>query len=353
MRSPETGGEPPGGPAPAWSLVVPATGRRSLARGLAALAAAEGTAPQEIVLVDDRPGGTAWAPLPVTALGPLTGLAHVAPGTGRGRAAARNTGLHALRRTPDWVVFLDEDVTVAPGWRQTLAAELGRAGEDGTVAGVRGAADDGDIAYRATALQAAGGFDERFPRAPYDDADLELRLTHHGWTVRRGERVTARTAPPPSPWTALRAQARHADDALMAALHGRTWRDRAPLPCAGPLRTQAALTAAGAATLLLALGRRPRAATATALAWTAGTAAYARTTTALTASLAPPYALWHRARGTWRHHHAHPWPGTPPLRTPPRPGPPPRTPEAPAAPQAAAPQGVAAPAPPGEEEGAV
>ena len=44
------------------------------------------------------------------------------------------------------------------------------------------------MAYRRSALIAVGGFDERFPRAFREDADLALRLLDRGWHLRRGDR---------------------------------------------------------------------------------------------------------------------------------------------------------------------
>ena len=45
-----------------------------------------------------------------------------------------------------------------------------------------------DLAYRRAALEAAGGFDERFPRAYREDADLGLRITAAGRRIVTGER---------------------------------------------------------------------------------------------------------------------------------------------------------------------
>ncbi len=41
-----------------------------------------------------------------------------------------------------------------------------------------------DMAFRRSALEAVGGFDERFPRAYRVDADLALRLTTAGYRLR-------------------------------------------------------------------------------------------------------------------------------------------------------------------------
>ena len=47
------------------------------------------------------------------------------------------------------------------------------------------------MAYRRDVLAAVGGFDERFPRAYREDADLGLRVVGAGWRIVRGARVTS------------------------------------------------------------------------------------------------------------------------------------------------------------------
>ena len=92
-----------------------------------------------------------------------------------------------------------------------------------------------DMAYRRAALAAVGGFDERFPRAYREDADLGLRVTAAGW------RIVARRAPRRAPGApgarvglACAKQAGNADDVLMRRLHGRDWRERAGVPRGPP-----------------------------------------------------------------------------------------------------------------------
>jgi histidinol-phosphate phosphatase family protein len=124
-----------------------------------------------------------------------------------------------------------------------------------------------DLAYRRSALQHTGGFDERFPRAYREDADLGLRVTAAGWTIERGARHVVHPVGAADARVSLRKQAGNADDALMDALHGPGWRERAGAP-AGRRRRHLAIAAAGLAALVLP-GRRGRA---LALAgWAAGT----------------------------------------------------------------------------------
>jgi glycosyltransferase involved in cell wall biosynthesis len=172
-----------------FDIVVPTAGRPSLAALLEALRGAE----RRIVVVDDRTG--AVEPLAVP-----TGV-RIADGPARGPAAARNVGWRACRA--DWVAFLDDDVEPEPGWLDRLEADLASAARD--VGGVQGRIvvplpgdrrptdwerntrgletarwATADLAYRRAALVAVGGFDERFPRAYREDADLGLRVTAAG-----------------------------------------------------------------------------------------------------------------------------------------------------------------------------
>lgn len=261
-----------------WSVVVPTVGRPSLDRLLRSLDA-QAAVPALVVVVDDRPLDV--APLAVPA---LRAPVRVVRSGGRGPAAARNAGWRTAR-TP-WVVFLDDDVLVPPGWSDALAQDLAVDARVGAVqarvrvplpadrrptdwerstAGLEQARwATADMAYRRGALQAVGGFDERFPRAYREDADLAARVRSAGWSLVRGERTVVHPVRPAGPWVSLRAQRGTADDALLRALHGPRWRD---VTEAGRGRTRAhaatvgaGLVAAGAAVAAVAAARAHRAA---------------------------------------------------------------------------------------------
>ncbi|WP_037410713.1 HAD-IIIA family hydrolase [Candidatus Solirubrobacter pratensis] len=202
-------------------------------------------------------------------------------------AAARNAGWRAV--TAEWVVFLDDDVVPEPGWREALDRDL-RPGLDGSqgrivvpvpdrptdwernVAGLQDARwATADMAYRREALAAVGGFDERFPRAFREDADIALRMLDAGLRLERGTRRVVHPVGAAGPAVSLRKQAGNADDVLMRALHGRDWRERAGAP-PGRRPRHLAIAAAGAAALGAAIARRPRAAALAGAAWAAGTA---------------------------------------------------------------------------------
>jgi HAD superfamily hydrolase (TIGR01662 family) len=336
-----------------WSVVVPTIGRPSLDVLLDSLAT-QNPRPREVVVVDDRPAAEpalyrdAAPPMPVL----------VVRSGARGPAAARNVGWRATA-TP-WVAFLDDDVVLPAGWSRELEADLhadardeeGRAAggvsarihvpapagrrptdTERTVLGLRDAWwATADMAYRREALEAVGGFDERFPRAYREDADLALRVSRAGWALRRGDRTVVHPLRPPAPSgrdASVARQRGNADDALMRAQHGPGWRRDAACP-RGRLRAHAVTTAAGAAALVAAATGRRRAAAAAGLVWTALTAELAarriaagpRTPAEIGAmvrssALIPPAAVAWRVIGTWRHRHATPWPLAAPDAAPP------------------------------------
>ncbi|OMH34845.1 HAD family hydrolase [Tersicoccus sp. Bi-70] len=370
--------------------MIPSVGRPTLQRLLDTLAAQfEGTAssdgtaasrvtaPTAVVVVDDRrgdvPGLTpGFAPADDLDV-PLT----VVRGYGRGPAAARNRGWRVAARTgADWIAFLDDDVELPAGWADGLAADLascgpGDAATQGRIhvplpadrrptdwerntAGLM-VADwaTADMAYRVLALAQVGGFDERFPRAFREDADLALRVRDAGWTLRHGQRSIIHPVRPADAWVSHRVQAGNADDALMRRLHGPQWRDRAEAP-GGGFRWHVATVAAAAtgvlgaavaldglaggaiarsvptadATAGRALVRRAGLATAAAgvLAWTGLTGRFLRlrmnpgprpgepgyrdelTRMALTSATIPAAAVAHHVRGIAAHRGTGPWP---------------------------------------------
>ncbi len=257
-------------------VVVPTLGRPSLRRLLAALE------PQrhllgEIIVAHDRSG----APFP--AIGEKRRTAR------RGPAAARNRGWRASRA--EWIAFLDDDVVPEPNWAERLAADLDGlaptvAGSQGRVrvplpasrpptdwerdvAGLeRGAWISADIAFRREALEAAGGFDERFRGAYREDTDLAMRLLRGGWQLVRGRRLVEHPVPAAGFWVSVSRQRGNADDVLMCALHGRHWRrwGRAPR---GRLARHLLTTGCLATAVAASARHRPRAATLPALAWLA------------------------------------------------------------------------------------
>ncbi len=309
---------------PRFDVVIPTLGRPSLIRLLAALVVGEGPAPGRIFVVDDRREG-AGPPLDL----PISGVV-VLRGRAAGPAAARNVGWRAS--DAEWIAFLDDDVEPEDDWRARLAIDLAEATDD--VGGIQGHIEvplpegrrptdwernvhgletarwpTADMAYRRRALEEVGGFDERFPRAYREDADLALRVERAGWRLVRGRRGVVHPVRKEDRWVSLRVQKGNADDALMRALHGPRWREEAGIPRGRRDRHLAITLAAVGAVAALVTGRR-RTAAACGLAALAGTLEFAwariapgpRTvrevaTMAATSAVIPFAATYHWLRG--------------------------------------------------------
>jgi histidinol-phosphate phosphatase family protein len=271
-------------------VVVPTIGRPSLATLLAALSAGEGPLPGRIVLVDDRRDATRPL-LPGGAPSRLAFRVSVLRGGGVGPAGARNVGWRAS--TAAFISFVDDDVVPDGDWLARLADDIAAmppdvAGSQGrlrvplpggrrptdwqrNVAGLETARwATADMVYRRAALTAVGGFDERFPRAYREDADLALRVLRTGASLVSGARTAAHPVRPADRWVSVRLQAGNADDALMRVIHGAGWRERAGVP-RGRRSRHLIVSVAAALALGALVARRPRLATASALAWLAGT----------------------------------------------------------------------------------
>src|SRR4029453_15423409 len=144
-------------------------------------------------------------PLPVPDGVPV----EVVPGRAGGLAGGRNLGWR--RATAEWVAFLDDDVVPGAAWLAELARDLDGlpsdvAASQGRVVvpmpgggrpadwerNVRGLEmarwATADMAYRREVLVEVGGFDERFPRAYREDADLGLRVVGAGYRIVDGRR---------------------------------------------------------------------------------------------------------------------------------------------------------------------
>ena len=311
-----------------YAVVIPTIGRPRLAELVAAV---DGDpAPSCIVVVDDRRDASSALDLPATVAPLIVVRSH-----GRGPAAARNAGWRAA--DADWIAFLDDDVAVPIDWCRRVVKDLqdlpdnvaasqawiyvpspdGRRPTDAErrTVGLSGALwITADMAYRLAALVETGGFDERFPRAFREDADLALRTVRSGYGIAWGERVTTHPLASSTSWrNSLKDQAGNADNALMRAKYGRRWRF---LIGTTPGRTgRHLLTTAAALTAVVGCALSPstgsgRIGAAAGLLWAGLTAEFAlgrilagpRTapeisTMVVTSALIPPLAVAHRLRG--------------------------------------------------------
>lgn len=310
-----------------YTIVVPTTGRASLGTLLTALPAV--SPPEEVVVVDDRPDAEAALSLPESPV-----AIRVLRSGGRGPAGARNVGWQAAE-TP-WVVFLDDDVVPEPDWGAALQRDLGDASaetaacqgkilvpvaqdraptdlERGTVGLASAWWITADMAYRRSVLAEVGGFDEAFPRAYREDADLALRVRLRGHRLTSGSRRTTHPVRAEGFFASVRAQVGNADNAVMRRKYGRNWRRRIG-EGSGRTARHAATTAAALVTTLSPLRPVWRPATAVgAAAWLALTAEFAWrriapgprtpkeiTRMVVTSVAIPPVACWHRVRGEVR-----------------------------------------------------
>jgi glycosyltransferase involved in cell wall biosynthesis len=232
------------------AIVIPTIGRSSLTALIDSLAQTVREPFDELILVDDRSRvALRQAQRDTFTQHDTSKIARsvkVLRSGGRGPAAARNLGWR--NATAPWICFLDDDVVVARDWAAALERDLNV--DDATV-GVQGdievplpahrAPSDwernvaalsraywitADMAYRRETLERLGGFDERFPRAYREDADIALRAQRAGALVR-GTRRSLHPVRPADRWISVRLQRGNADDVLMRALHGADWRERA------------------------------------------------------------------------------------------------------------------------------
>jgi HAD superfamily hydrolase (TIGR01662 family) len=322
-----------------YAVVIPTIGRPKLAELVAAV---DGDpAPSCIVVADDRRNASSALDLPATRAPLIVVRSH-----GRGPAAARNAGWRAA--DADWIAFLDDDVAVPIDWCRRLIKDLQDLPDNVAASqaciyvpppesrrptdaerrtlGLSGALwITADMAYRRAALLETGGFDERFPRAFREDADLALRTVRSGYGIAWGERVTTHPLASSTSWrNSLKDQAGNADNALMRAKYGHRWRSLIGTTPGRTgrhlLTTAAALTAVAAvaagrfsrAERPLGIARRNSAGAAAAagLVWAGMTAEFAlgrvlagpRTAREISAMvvtsvLIPPLAVAHRLRG--------------------------------------------------------
>jgi GT2 family glycosyltransferase len=249
------------------SVVVPTFRRPELlSRCLTALVAQDLDAVEfEILVADDAADEDTRFQVRTFAESTRLAIVYVPVSGQHGPAAARNAGWRAAGA--DIFAFTDDDCVPQPGW---LAAGLKALDADSTHAAVAGQVkvpllaqptdyerDTAGLASaqfvtascfcRRWALEAVGGFDERFRAAWREDSDLQFTLLEAGF--RSGRSPTAVVVHPlrPAPWgVSLRQQRKVVYDALLYKKHPNLYRQQIRRwPRWDYYATVAALAAAG------------------------------------------------------------------------------------------------------------
>jgi hypothetical protein len=316
-----------------FDIVVPTVGRPSLNQLLRGLGECRGPQPTRVLIVCD---GADPSAVSLEGVAPwVASRCRVIATRRRGPAATRNAGWAASRA--EWIVFLDDDVVPASDWLIHLGADLQSA--ESSVGGSQGNIEvplpstrpptdwernvvglerarwaTADMAYRRRVLEELGGFDERFVRAYREDAEFGLRVVKSGYDIVEGSRTVIHAVRPADRWVSVRLQSGNADDAMMRALHGRTWPEDAGAPRGRRSRHLVVAGAALVAAIGALLGCRRIAATG-AVTWAAGTAelAWARISPgprtadeviamSLSSAVLPLAATWHWVVGVVRAH---------------------------------------------------
>lgn len=203
----------------------------------------------EIVVVDDGPDAATRELVQALAAQDAFGrLRYLRPAHGRGPAVARNAGWRAARAP--LVAFTDDDTVpdaywLAEGWR-AMRANPAWVAASGAVqvppAKARGRRPTdhelmtqalercefvtANAFVRRDALEALGGFDERFTRPWREDSDLQFRLLARG-PVGHASLACVQHPVRPERWgVSLRQQRNSFFDALLYKKHPRLYRQR-------------------------------------------------------------------------------------------------------------------------------
>lgn len=155
----------------------------------------------------------------------------------RGPAANRNAGASAARG--EWLAFTDDDCVPDSGWlaafvgrfngderaldvlegRTTCKAGLDSPRQTAPVNLTGGKLWSCNFAIRRAHLESVGGFDERYPYAHMEDADLQSRLLKAGFMIRFVADAAVDHPPRPLPWGTTLARV-HESSVLHMTLHG-------------------------------------------------------------------------------------------------------------------------------------
>ncbi|MCC7024137.1 MAG: glycosyltransferase [Thermomicrobiales bacterium] len=312
----------------AVSVVIPTCNRPDLLDRCLAALASQSLAPDryELVIVDDAASEATRRQVAGRAERQEAGPAlHYLPVSAtQGPAAARNAGWRFARG--EIIAFTDDDCVPDREW---LAAGLramgdGASGVSGRVivplperptdyernaAGLETAEFvTANCFYRRRALEAVGGFDERFGAAWREDSDLFFTLLERGEPLAYADEAVVTHPVRPARWgVSMRQQGKSRYNALLSKKHPQLFRERTQR---APLRHYYATVAALAGLLLGAVRRQPLVVSACLTLWSALTLEFAArrlrgTSRApshvaemlVTSAAIPPLAVFWRLRG--------------------------------------------------------
>lgn len=230
---------------PRVAVVIPTYRRDGLLRRcLEALQAQDLPAWEYEVVIADNAGSEATATL-VDEFGRAeTTFRYVRANHQRGPAAARNVGWRASQA--EVIAFTDDDCLPEPGWLRAGLAALGAS--DAATGKVIMPLPDRPTDYerdaagltraefvtancfcRRAALEAIGGFDERFTAAWREDSDLQLSLLERGLRIVPAPEAVVVHPIRPAGWGVSLAQQRKSRfDLLLLKKHPRLCRERIP-----------------------------------------------------------------------------------------------------------------------------
>ena len=284
----------------------------------------------EVLVADDAASPATRRQVEAFAAGARTAVGYL-PVTGRhGPAAARNVGWRAARG--ELVAFTDDDCLPDPAWLASGVSTLEAAGPEVAAAsgrtvvplppeptdyerdasGLEGAEFvTANCFCRKAALEAVGGFDERFATAWREDSDLHFALLGSGRRVIKAADAVVIHPVRPAPWgVSLRQQRKSLFDALLYKKHPELYRRR--VRSSPPWEYYAIVGSLGLAAVAAGSGHR-RLALASACTWTALTGRFCwrrlRTTSrepahvaemVATSALIPPLSVFWRLYGAWK-----------------------------------------------------
>lgn len=308
----------------AIAVVIPTCRRRDLlARCVSALVVQTvGVDDYEIVIADEAADPEIARAVAEWAASSGRAIHHVPVTGAHGPAAARNAGWRATRCPV--IAFTDDDTMPEASWLEEglrallpdVAALGGRVVSSPPERPTDPERDPpgrfvtANAFVRRDALEAVGGFDERFEVAWREDSDLEWTLVERGLRVESAPRaVVVHPARAAGFAMSLSQQKKSQYDALLYKKHPALYRQIIGPAPRGYYAALGAVAVGGAA----ALAGSPWLAVASAVGWTAGTLAFAArrlagasrapahvARTLVTAALIPPLSVFWRLAGGLR-----------------------------------------------------